>query len=372
MNLAKAGKGKLAIWGLAAVIIISGAYFMFAPSGGDSNNRMRGMNRQVPVTVHVVKAIPFADRIEAIGTTRAKESVVLTARVSETVQKVNFNDGDRVEKGTILVELTSSEEIAQVREAQANVKEAKQQYDRAADLVKTGNTSRAVLDARARALTEARSRLTGAEARVGDRVIRAPFSGVLGFRMVTVGALVSPGTTVTTLDDISLIKLDFSVPEMFLSSLAEGQVIDAHAAAYQDRVFTGKVRTIGSRVDPLTRAVTVRAFIDNADHALRPGMLMSLTLTSNPREALAVEEQSIVPLGQNKYVYRVKDDSTVEMVNVETRTRQDKYVEIISGLNEGDVVVASGTLRLRPGVQIMDTNAPKDAPLKDPSSGKGK
>ena len=359
MNLAKAGKGKLAIWGLSAVIIAAGAYFMFAPSGGDGNGRMRGMNRQVPVTVHTVEARPFADIIEAIGTTRAKESVVLTARVSETVQRVNFNDGDRVEKGTILVELTSSEETAQVREAQANVKEAKQQYDRAADLVKTGNTSRAVLDTRARALTEARARLTAAEARVGDRIIRAPFSGVLGFRMVTVGALVSPGTAVTTLDDVSLMKLDFSVPEMFLSALEEGQVIEAIAAAYPNRVFKGKVRTIGSRVDPITRAVTVRAFIDNADGALRPGMLMSLALTSNPRDALAVEEQSIVPVGRKKFVYRVKADDTVEMLTIETGTRQGKYVEVLSGVNEGDVIVASGTLRLRPGVKIIDTEAPK-------------
>ena len=181
------------------------------------------------------------------------------------VNKVNFEDGELVEAGTVLVELTNEEETALLAEAQANVDDTKSQYTRLRDLLKQQSIPVSQVD-------EAKARYSGAQARyqsmlarMDDRLIRAPFTGVLGFREVSAGTLITPGTAVSTLDDLSIIKLDFSVPEVYLGLLATGMQIDATSVAFADRRFSAKVRTVGSRVDPVTRALVVRAVIDNSD-----------------------------------------------------------------------------------------------------------
>lgn len=350
-------QGTILIWSASLLLAAAGGYLILfeGDAGGDGR---RGFERTTPVEVQTVTTGEFADVIEALGTTRANESVVLTARVSETVQKINFEDGMWVKEGTILVELTNSEEVALVREREAAVKEALQQYDRIRDLVKTGNASQAALDLRTRSLEEERSRLAAAEARIADRIIRAPFSGVLGLRNVSQGSLVSPGTQITTLDDIDIIKLDFSVPERFISVLADGQTIIAKAAAFNEQPFEGVILTVNSRVDPVTRAVTVRAIIQNRDRKLRPGMLMTVELSSNARAALEISEGAVIPVGRENFVFLLKEDMTVERVLVSLGTRQRGRVEVTAGLSEGQRVVTSGTMRLRSGSKVRLPAAP--------------
>lgn len=354
------GRGSKIVWGVALGILAVGALLVITGRGGDEPQRGRG-DRTVSVRVEHVAPRQFIDVIEAIGTARANEAVFLTARVSETVQRVNFTDGMLVEKGAILVELTNAEEVASVREAEANVKEAQQQFDRVKDLVRKGTVSQSTADENTRALEAARSRLAIAEARSADRIIRAPFSGILGLRSVSPGTLVSPSTKITTLDDISIIKLDFQVPERFIASLAPGQQIVTQAAAYPDQEFIGVAKTIASRVDPVTRAATVRAEIPNPEHLLRPGMLLTVNLIADQRQQLAVRETAVVPIGNEKFVYVVGPDSSVEQVAITTNAREGGYVEVLSGLSEGQAVVYSGTLRLRRGskVQILDGDEPK-------------
>ena len=344
-------QGTIIIWSAGLLLAAAGGYMLLF-GGGSQGNRGQGFDRTTSVEVQSVTTGEFADIMEALGTTRANESVTLTARVSETVQKINFDDGMWVEEGTILVELTNSEEVAVVREREAAVKEALQQFERISDLQKTGNASQAALDLRVRSLEEARSRLAAAEARVADRIIRAPFSGVLGLRNVSQGALVSPGFQITTLDDIDIIKLDFSVPERFISALVEGQVILAQAAAFDDRPFRGTVLTVNSRVDPITRAVTVRAIIQNQKRELRPGMLMTVVLSSNHRLALEISEGAIIPVGRENFVFLLKDDMTVERIPVSLGSRLGGKVEVTEGLVEGQKIVTSGTMRLRTGSKV--------------------
>jgi membrane fusion protein (multidrug efflux system) len=343
-------QGTILIWSASLLLAAAGGYLFFIGEDADSDGR--GFERTTPVKVQSVTMGEFADVIEAIGTTRANESVVLTARVSETVQTINFEDGMWVEEGTILIELTNSEEVAVVREREAAVKEALQQFERIRDLVKTGNASQAALDLRVRSLEEERSRLAAAEARIADRIIRAPFSGVLGLRNVSQGTLVSPGTQITTLDDIDIIKLDFSVPERFISVLADGQTISAKAAAFNDRPFEGAILTVNSRVDPITRAVTVRAIIPNPDRNLRPGMLMTVELSSNTRMSLEISEGAVIPVGRETFVFLLKEDMTVERIAVLLGTRRRGKVEVKAGLEEGQKVVTSGTMRLRSGSKV--------------------
>lgn len=352
-------KSGLMVWGVVLVLAAGAValYFTDAPR----QERRFGRGGPVPVQVEAVFMAEFADTIEAVGTALANESIILTARVSETVSRVNFDDGDVVEKGQVLVELTSFEERAQLQESRAALTEAESQFERAKDLVRRGNASQATLDLRTRELEEARSRIKAAEARVADRVLRAPFSGILGLRRVSKGSLVSPGDEITTLDDISIIKLDFSVPETFLAALAPGQTLVASAPAYPNRGFEGEVKTVNTRVDPITRAVSIRAELPNPDGLLKPGMLMTVSLVSNQRRGMAVSENALVPVGGEQYVYVVRDGQTAERIKVEIGGRRPGLVEVVVGLEPGQQVIVSGTLRLTPGAPVRVTSAGADA-----------
>ena len=311
----------------------------------------------VVVVTATVASVAWNDAIEALGTAQANESVTLTAKVTETVNRVNFADGDLATAGQVLVDLTGRAEVAQLEEEHAAYKEAQKQLDRQSELVKQGTIARSQLDSQQAARDAARARMDTIRARLSDRVITAPFDGVLGFRRVSPGTLVTPGTVITTLDDIRVIKLDFPVPESFLAHLAVGQQLTALSAAWPDEEFTGIVRAIDSRVDPVTRAVTVRAEIDNPQARLRPGMLLSVRLFKPERQTIAVPEIALVQIGASAYVYRVGPDETVTQVEVTAGARRRGEVEILSGLAAGDRIVTEGTVKLRSGARV--TEAPR-------------
>ena len=344
--------GKTIIWLVVAVLAVFAAFLIIKAFIGDQAGDQEVENPGTPVVVQKVSLYLFADIIEAIGTARANESLTLTAQISDTVQKVHFTDGAEVEAGTILVTLTNAEELANVSGALASYTEARQQFERTKPLVDKGALSQASLDAATRTLDEATARLNAARARAGDYVITAPFAGLLGLRQVSPGTLVSPGTEITTLDDITIIKLDFSIPERFISILRPGQEIAAKAAAYPDVEFRGIVKTINSRVNPVTRAVAVRAEIDNRERYLRPGMLLTVDLVSNLKEALSVPEKSLIPVGGSQFVFVVGEDNKVERIEIEVGRRYGNRVEVLSGLKAGDLIVISGLLRLGPGMAV--------------------
>ena len=278
----------------------------------------------------------------------------VTAKVTETVVRVNFQDGDLVEAGDVLVDLSGRAEVAGLEEAAAAYREAQQQFQRQQQLTAQKLIPASQLDAQRATLEATRARLDATRARLSDRVITAPFAGVLGFRQVSPGTLVTPGTTIASLDDISVIKLDFAVPEAFLSALAVGQTVTARSAAWPGREFTGTVRTIDSRVDPVTRAVTLRAEIPNPERELRPGMLLTLRVFQPERQALVVPEISVIQVAQDAHVFRVKADDTVEQVDVKLGQRRGGEVEVVEGLAAGDRIVVDGTVKLRPGARVVE------------------
>ena len=303
------------------------------------------------VTVGHARRDSIFDVVEARGTAQANESVTLTAKVTDTVRRVNFEDGDYVESGAVLIELTNQEEEALLAEARANLDDAESQLRRLEDLSGRGLTSASELDvARSRA-GASRARLNSIVARLRDRLIQAPFSGLLGFRQVSPGTMVSSNTTITSIDDISTIKLDFTIPETFLGSMAPGARIAAKSVSFPGRQFDGTVRTVGSRVDPVTRAVTVRAHVDNKDRALRPGMLLTVDVVTAERAALVVPEGSVFQVQNRAYVYRV-DGDTVHQQQIEVGGRRFGVVEVLSGLNEGDAIVVEGIIKLREGARV--------------------
>ncbi|MEE4377693.1 MAG: efflux RND transporter periplasmic adaptor subunit [Candidatus Competibacteraceae bacterium] len=308
-----------------------------------------------PVIVAEASIQPIDDRVEALGTLRANESVNLTASVTETVTAIHFDDGDTVPAGKILLEMTSAEEHALLKEAQSLVTEARSQFQRVQSLATRGTASRSLLDERRREWETARARLTGIESRLADRLVKAPFAGVLGLRNISLGALVEPGDVITTLDDIDLMKLEFPVPSTFLETLQTGLSITAKARAYGDREFVGKVTSIDSRVDPVTRSILVRAVLPNPNRILKPGLLMRVELLKNPRDAVVIPESALVPLGQAQYVLIVDEsqDNLVERREIQTGTRRPGEVEVISGLQAGNKVITHGTTRVRPGQNVV-------------------
>lgn len=310
----------------------------------------------VPVFVYEVDEQPFVNEIEALGTLKANQNVVLTSTVTEYVTAIHFEDGQRVQKGKLLVEMDAAEELALKLEEQARSSEAKRQVDRLSQLTGQLATSESTLDAQKLEFQTSQARIKAIESQVRQRQIVAPFDGVLGQRDISIGTLVQPGTLITTIDDDSVMKLDFSVPEVFLSAIEIGVEIEALTNVWPDRVFLGRVASINSRVDPITRAISVRALIDNADKKLRPGMLMRVQLQSNPRNTLVIPEESVITRGKRQFVYTISENGNATSVNlspVSLGVRRKGEVEILEGLKAGDRIVTHGISRIRTGTRVV-------------------
>jgi len=318
----------------------------------------------------------ITDSIESIGTTYANESVTITSKVTDTVNLVHFDDGDYVEAGKILVEMTNREESALLAEAQANLDEARRQLSRQEDLGTKGLTSQSAIDEATSRVEAAEARFNAITARMNDRLIRAPFSGVLGFREISPGTLLTQNTAITTLDDITFIKLDFSIPEIYLGVVGQDYSIIARSEAWKDHEFNGTITTIGSRVDPVTRAVTVRALIENDGYLLRPGMLLTLSIITDIRQSLVVRESALMQIGDSSFVFIAGKDNMAHKQPVKVGARKFGYVEIVEGLNSGDMIVIEGGFKLQDGApyETISKPAPSNREIsgsKEPSAWSG-
>ncbi|MEJ0086592.1 MAG: efflux RND transporter periplasmic adaptor subunit [Pseudomonadota bacterium] len=318
-----------------------------AGAGATPGGAARG-SAAVRVTLAPVRSERVSQRLEALGNARANESVDISTKISNIVTAIRFRDGERVQRGQVLVQLDDAQARADVAAAQAVLTESESQYNRSRELMNTQALSKSNFDQLEGTLKANRARLGAATARLEDTVIRAPFSGRVGLRRVSVGTLISPGDVITTLDDTSVIKLDFSVPENFLASLREGLSVRATAPAFPGRSFAGKVASIDSRVDVATRAVTVRALLANDDGALKSGMFLNVSLANDERAALLIPEEALTPEAERQYVFVVADGKA-ERREVHIGGRQPGTVEIITGLEAGERVVVEGTQKIRDG-----------------------
>ena len=320
------------------------------PGGG------RG-NQPVPVEVAVVREQDWNDALRALGTVKAHEAVTVTAKVSETVQQVHFESGQEVARGAALVTLSGQQQQALLASAEAQLREAEQQFQRQQQLVGQQLVARSAFDTARTARDAARAQAAQIRANLSDRVIRAPFAGVLGIRQVSPGALVTPNTVIATLDDLSRMYVDFQVPEAELASFKPGDKVSAGSVAWPGRSFEGVVSTVDARVDPGSRAVTVRADFANADHALRPGMLLDVHVFRPERPALVVPEIAVVQVGRDSFVWRVKDDGTVEKADVVVGGRTPGKVMLKDGIRAGEKIVVEGTGKLQPGAKVAPGGA---------------
>lgn len=318
-----------------------------APVASSAASRMRA-DQPALVRVALVTRQTLADQIESVGTTVANESIDVSAKVSETVSKVHFSDGQFVDAGAVLIELTNNAEASRLAEAQASANDARRQYERLQGLKANNMVSTTDLDVARTNMETAQARLEGVMVNMDDRLVRAPFAGFLGYRNVSAGSLIAPGTIITTLDDVSVIKLDFTIPEVYLAAIHIGQTITANSIVYGSRNFEGVVQVVGSRVDPVTRSVSVRAHIDNPDAVLRPGMLLTVALGLNAHEATVVPEEAIVTRQGRQHVFVIDDRGVSHQVDVTLGRRRPGLVEINTGLTPGERVVVQGLANVRP------------------------
>jgi len=316
-----------------------------------------------PPTVRAarVETREIEQRIEALGTTLAWESIEVRPTVTAFIEQIHFSDGQLAQKGELLVTLSQNEEAARLAEARAFLDEQLREVRRIEGLVANKSISRNQLDERRTLAEIARQRVAAAEAAVADRSIRAAFSGVLGLRRASPGALATPDTVITTLDDVASLRLDFAVSSMLLERLRTGSVVRAASPAFGEREFNGEVIGIDTRVNPVDRSLTVRARIDNSDLLLKPGMLMTVELQHDRRMAMVIPEEAVIHYQRQHYVMWIDsaDGNRLERRQIAIGHRMPGSVEVVSGLAEGDLIVAEGLTTTRAGQQvgILDTRA---------------
>ncbi len=333
-----------------------------AACGGGEEKR----DRPAPlVTLGAATQHVFSDRYVAVGTANANEQVSVRAPVTERITQLGFSDGDYVRQGQMLAVLAQGQETASLASAQARARQADQQLARISELHRRGFATNANLEAQTASAASARAAANEARATIGDRVVRAPFSGQVSLRRISVGAVVSAGDEIAAVSDLSSIKLDFTIPETMLANVRVGQDISAKAAAFPDYVASGKIIAIDPVVNPQTRTATLRAILPNRNGQLKPGMLLSVTITSKTRTAPAVPELSLVREGDVSFVYTLDADQKAKRIEVKTGTRDGNLVEIIDGLKVGDQIVTEGVVKLSDGAKVRTGKAKSgEAPAK--------
>lgn len=319
---------------------------MVGPAMGQPSSR----EPEVVAVEATVQSFPLS--AEALGNARANEAVDIRSEITAAVTRIRFEEGQQVNEGDVLLELENSEPLADLAAARAALVDSESQYRRSAELFKTKVISASQLEQLEARRDADLAAVNAAESRLAHTVIRAPFSGQLGLRRVSLGSIVSPSTVITTLDDTSKIKLDFDVPEVFLSRLERGLTVAARSAAWPDLLFTGEVISIDTRVDPVSRTITVRALMPNPEQRLRPGMFLTVSLLKEDVTSLLIPEEALVPERSKQFVFVVDGDNVVDRLEVKTGRRRPGQVEILEGLEPGMLVITEGTQKVRPGQTV--------------------
>jgi membrane fusion protein, multidrug efflux system len=332
-----------------------------AAPGGAKPGGGPGSGPAIPVIATPSRLERLSLEVEALGNARASESVDITAKVSNVVTAVHFQEGQQVRKGDVLVELDGEQARADLAVANAALTESASQLKRSRELYATKVLSDQQIEQIEATQQANLARVAAARARLSDTVIRAPFNGRVGLRRVSVGSLIAPGTIITTLDDTSTIKLDFTVPETVVAAMRPGLELEATSVAYPGRTFRGKVASVDSRVDPNTRSVTVRGLVPNASGELKPGMFLNVHLARGEADLLVVPEEALLPEQGDVYVY-VARDGKVTKRKIQTGQRRVGSVEVTAGLEPGEMVVTEGTQKLRDGASVkVQVAAPSSA-----------
>lgn len=339
---------------LVGGVILAGAIVFYFQAGGERKIAAHKQNEIAP-TVKLGKVIgqTIQSRVEGIGTGIARESVDITANATELVVGLYFEDGQTVEKGKCLVQLRDDQYQAELQQMKINLEEQERELKRLTTLYHARITSQKDYDTATTAVSRAKTQVDIVKYQIGNRRVLAPFSGKLGMRKISVGDLASPTTKITTLDDISEIKVDFRISEKYYPLIKVGQKVGVTSVAYPGKVFAGSISAVSPRIDTTTRTVEVRAIIPNLEGKLMPGMLFLVNLELGTRSALVVPEKAVMSLGEIQYIFVYQPRKrTVSRREVQLGQRDRGRVEVNKGLREGDVIVTDGVLKLVDGSTV--------------------
>ncbi|KJB97396.1 efflux RND transporter periplasmic adaptor subunit [Skermanella aerolata] len=353
---------------VVALIAAAGAMWWFFASSQEEGGATEARSSPSAVKVEVAEARlgEIAEVIEAVGTTRPIQSIDVIADASGRIDEILFETGQRVEQGQPLVRLDRGIQEANLAGAEAELADIRVQLERARQLVTSRAVSEARVDELEAAFLAAEARVAAERQRLRDRTTNAPFSGVVGLREGDVGARITDTTVLTRLDDLSVIELEFQVPERFFGAIRLGQTVKATSTAFPDTVFAGQVAAIDTRIDAVSRSFRVRAELPNSDAGLPGGlfMLARITLTTRP-DAVLIPEESVMAEGRTTFVYRIAGtpaEPKAERIEIRIGQRRVGEVEVVEGLAAGDRVVTAGLQRLRSGAPVRLSEPPGNPP----------
>lgn len=350
-------KGKL-IFGLSILAIIAILAYVKIGKNKEAKAKqspMMGMSGKMPalaVDGFLVEYSKLADNISANGNILAQDEVQLQPEVSGRVTYLNIKEGAFVAKGTLLLKINDADLQAQVAKLKTQVKIAQTNFNRLAELLKIKGVSQAEYDAAENTLNNIKADIQILQAQIDKTELRAPFSGKLGLRNISLGAMVSPTTIVTSLQNTSQLKIDVAVPEKYASLLHLGDVMSCKIAGINEPVLA-KVAAIDPVVDEMTRNLKVRAVLLSPNAKIVPGsyVKVEVKLKEIPN-SIVIPSSAIIPDDKSTKVVIVGDSSKAQFVNVEVGVRTENSVQILSGLKLGDTVLTTGLLQVRPGMEV--------------------
>jgi membrane fusion protein (multidrug efflux system) len=320
-----------------------------APSG-------KGGNQSVAVETAAAIAIETSQDLRAIGSLQSDESVQISSEIAGRVTEIPFGEGGPVKAGDVIVKLDDALAVAEVKDAEARFSLASGNLDRANTLAKSGNvTERARDEATANSET-ARAAVELSRVRLSKHTIRAPFPGVAGMRKVSPGAYVTAGQPIVNLEKIDTLKIDFTVPELFLADVSNGQTVEILVDALPGRTFIGTVYAIDPHIDVNGRALSIRARLENPELVLRPGLFARIKIKGPTRSnVVVIPESAVVPRGDDKIVFSIENGRAVE-AKVRLGQRSNGRVEVLEGVRSDAIVVTAGQQKLKDG-SLVDTIA---------------
>ncbi|HET8727392.1 MAG TPA: efflux RND transporter periplasmic adaptor subunit [Alphaproteobacteria bacterium] len=350
--------------GLALVCTLAGGAWVLhgldrEPVAQAQDAGAAGAPRAVAVEAAEVTADRVTTDISAVGSLQANESVTIAPEIAGRVAEILFREGEEVAAGDLLVLLDDGVLKAELAQARADLTLAEANFDRANTLADQGTGTERARDEAVAALRSAEASVELAQANLSDAAIIAPFEGRIGLRSVSVGDFVTAGERIVNLEQIDPIKVDFRIPEIYLTSVSAGQKISVVVDAVPGEIFEGEIYAIAPQVDINGRALQLRARIANPEGRLLPGLFARINVVVDVREdALLVPEAALVPQQGKRFVYRVVDGRAV-LTEVSIGNRQDGMVEILNGLDAGALVVTAGQMKLSDGtpVEIIDRGA---------------
>lgn len=331
---------------------------------------MASMSQQTAtVSAEPIKPTEWTSMLKAVGTLRAVRGTDIAPQLPGVVAEVPFTSGDEVKAGDLLLQLADEDDVANLNALKASAELARLTYERNRQLVKTRAVSQSALDSAVANYRSAQAQVAAQQALVDKKRIRAPFAGRVGIRLVDVGQYLTPGTKVTTLQSLDPIYVDFSLPQRNVRDARAGQGVVATTDAFPGESFGGKIVAIDPKLDPETRNVAVRAELANAERKLLPGMFASVAITvGTPRKLLTLPQTAITynPYGQSVFVVEKGEPGpdgkpvlTARSTFVTTGETRGDQVAITGGIEEGDVVVIAGQIKLKNGTSVSIDNSVK-------------